>query len=149
MREHSRREAHEREIEPQQVAAEETKQQEQQFVGGKPPPVTDVVDQKHAGATASERAYAEDDHERELKTKVSALVANKFGGDYKKAFAHYDTDGDGAISKGELSDLLSDAGVGSGLTRGIWASKIIEKLDTSADKKIEWSEFEAVFTARA
>src|SRR5258706_10413208 len=114
------------------------------YIGGEVPPV-------HADAaaapvhTASEKAYAEDDHERELKTKVGALVQSKFGGNYKAAFEHYDADKSGSIDKHELVHLLADAGVGSGLTRGTWASRIIEKLDSNADGAIEWSEFESVF----
>jgi hypothetical protein len=123
------------------------------FAGGELPPVhaekpTDVA-AGGAQHTASEKAYAEDDHERELKTKVGALVQSKFGGDYKAAFDHYDADKSASIDKNELVQLLSDAGVGNGLTRGTWASRIIDKLDSNADGAIEWSEFESVFTARA
>jgi hypothetical protein len=85
----------------------------------------------------------EDKNVVELKTKVSALVTERFGGDYKKAFDHYDADKDGGVGRDELMQLLRDAGVGSGLTRGIWASRIIEKLDQAADAKIQWNEFES------
>jgi len=47
------------------------------------------------------------------------LVATRFGGDHCAAFGHYDANGDGKITPGELKALLSDAGFGSGLTR--WA----------------------------
>jgi hypothetical protein len=50
------------------------------------------------------------------------------------------------ISKDELKALLSDAGIGSGLTR--WASGIIEVVDRDGDGGISWAEFEAVFEGR-
>lgn len=91
------------------------------------------------GATAA----APDDNEKELKEKVGALVRGRYGNDYRKAFDHYDTDNDGAVSKDELKKLLADAGVGSGLTRGAWASGVIDKMDKGNDGKIQWAEFEA------
>jgi hypothetical protein len=116
------------------------------IVGGEVPPVHAEVATAPAH-TASEKAYAEDDHERELKTKVGALVQSKFGGNYKAAFEHYDADKSGSVDKNELVHLLAEAGVGSGITRGTWASRIIAKLDANADGAIEWSEFESVFAS--
>ena len=127
------------------VATEEA-QSETKFAGGKPPPVNQGFQEANGTATL---AYEEDANERELKQKVGKLVTSKFGGDYKKAFTHYDADKDGAVGKSELVQLLSDAGVGNGLTRGTWANKIIEKLDSNADQAIEWPEFESVFSASA
>ncbi|NVB83311.1 MAG: EF-hand domain-containing protein [Kofleriaceae bacterium] len=145
MRESSRREViAEREHEAPEI---ETEESHERFAGGRVPPVQSGF--RDGGATASTLAYEEDANEKELKQKVSALVAKKFGGDYKKAFDHYDTDGDGGIGKGELVDMLSEAGIGNGLTRGVWANKIIEKLDGGGDKKVQWGEFETVFRARA
>jgi hypothetical protein len=100
------------------------------------------------GETASELAYeSEDENVKELKSKVGTLVDGEFGGDYKKAFDHYDSDRDGGIHKAELVALLKDAGVGNGFTRGAWASGIIERLDKSTDEQIQWAEFESVFRA--
>jgi Ca2+-binding EF-hand superfamily protein len=82
---------------------------------------------------------------RELADKVSALVGARFGGDYRRAFRHYDASGDGKVSQDELKALLADAGVGNVLTRSAWASGIIAELDTDGDGRISWSEFEAVF----
>lgn len=111
------------------------------------PPVQDEV---HADeSTASQPGEEDDEDTKELKQKVSALVNKRFGGDYKKAFAHYDGNGDDAIDKGELVALLSEAGVGNSLTRSKWAGKIIERLDSSGDLKVQWSEFDKVFRARA
>ena len=89
---------------------------------------------------------ASDEHRQELEGKVAALVAARFGGDYRAAFGHYDADGDGLVSKGELRALLSDAGVGSGLTRWAWADGVIDELDADGDGHISWAEFEAVST---
>lgn len=125
---------------------EQEAESETKFAGGKPPHVGGAFNDASGTATL---AYEEDEHERELKQKVGALVASKYGGDYKKAFDHYDVDKNGAVGKSELMQLLSDAGVGNGITRGMWASKIIEKLDANVDKAIDWSEFETVFRAAA
>ena len=81
----------------------------------------------------------------EVEKKVSALVAARFGGDYRAAFSHYDSDTDGTIRKDELKVLLADAGIGSGLTRWAWASGILDELDKDGDGGISWAEFDAVF----
>jgi hypothetical protein len=122
----------------------EEKEVDTKFAGGKPPPVKEEFNER---SSASDLAYEEDDNERELKMKVSALVAKKYEGDYKKAFEHYAHDGN--VGKGELMKLLSDAGVGNGLTRGVWASKIIDRLDRDNDAAIQWDEFENVFHMNA
>ncbi len=85
---------------------------------------------------------------RELDEKVTALVRARFGGDYRAAFTHYDADGNGTIDKDELKALLSDAGIGSGLTRWAWANGIIQAVDQDGDGGISWAEFEAVFEGR-
>ena len=94
--------------------------------------------------SASQLAFEEDGNVKELKTKVGALVDKNFGSDFKKAFEHYDTDKDGSIAKAELVNLLEDAKVGNGVTRGAWANGIIEKLDQSGDAKIQFDEFQSV-----
>jgi Ca2+-binding EF-hand superfamily protein len=81
----------------------------------------------------------------ELRDKVGRLVRDQFGGDYHKAFDHYDGDvKDGKISPRELTQLLGDAGVGNWLTRSVWASGIIAELDTDRDGSISEAEFEDV-----
>lgn len=85
------------------------------------------------------------EQKQELENKVTELVVSRFGGDYRAAFKHYDTDGNGTISKAELHALLSDAGIGNRLTRGAWASGILAEMDTDGDGAISWAEFEAVF----
>ena len=69
---------------------------------------------------------ASEENKRELEEKVEARVRARFGGDHRSAFARYDADGNGVISKDELKALLKDAGVGSGLTRRAWAKGIME-----------------------
>lgn len=82
------------------------------------------------------------DQRRELEEKVTALVAARFGGDYRAAFDHYDADRDGAINDAELKTLLKDAGVGSGLTRWAWAKGVMDEADTDKNQVISWAEFE-------
>lgn len=97
--------------------------------------------------------------ELELADKVQKLVAEKFEGDYQRAFNFYDTDTltadgkiktgpDGKINKEELKRLLSEAHVGNMVTRGTWADQIIEKLDKDHDKCISWQEFQAIMTPK-
>jgi len=82
---------------------------------------------------------------QELTDKVVKLIADHFGGDWHKAFEHYDNDKrDGKINKTELGQLLKDAGIGNWLTRATWADGIIAALDTDKDGTISGPEFEAV-----
>jgi len=84
---------------------------------------------------------------QELMDKVSRLVTERFAGDYHKAFAQYDSDKDGRISKDELAQLLKDAGIGNWLTRGAWTDGIIAALDKDQDKTISAPEFEAALNS--
>lgn len=81
---------------------------------------------------------------KELKEKISALVQNKFGGDWYRGFNHYaaKNGGTSTVEKEDLLVLLEDAGVGSWLTRGAWADGIIDAADKNKDKSISWDEFE-------
>lgn len=142
MREHARRENVAEHEDVGIETAEETETRTR-FAGGRPPPVGGAF--ADASGTAV-LAYEEDKNVRELKQKVGQLVESRFAGDYQAAFTHYDRDADGAVNKSELVTLLADAGVGNGLTRGVWASKIIERLDANNDRGVQWSEFETVFT---
>ena len=67
---------------------------------------------------------ATEEQRKELEEKVTALVATRFGGDYRAAFGHYGKNGDGKITPGELKALLSDAGIGSSLTRWAWTQMV-------------------------
>jgi Ca2+-binding EF-hand superfamily protein len=90
---------------------------------------------------------ANEEKRREIDEKVTALVKSRFGGDYRAAFARYDADGNGVITKDELKTLLSDAGIGSVWTRWAWAKGIMGEVDTGGDGGISWDEFAAVFEA--
>ncbi len=84
-------------------------------------------------------------HEHDLRERLAALVATRFGGDYKAAFTHYDADRDGMIRKEELKSLLGDAGIAGSWSRWAWAEKIIDELDANGDGIISWPEFASVF----
>lgn len=88
---------------------------------------------------------ASEEQKQAVDDKVTALVATRFGGDYRAAFEHYDADGNGTIDKDELKAPLKDAEIGSGLIRWAWAKGIIGEVDTNGDGAISWAEFEAVF----
>jgi len=90
---------------------------------------------------------ASEQDRQELKDKVAALVHDRFGGDYRSAFRHYDGDQDGKITKAELKTLLSDAGVGNTFTRSAWAGGIIGELDRDDDACVSWDEFESALAA--
>jgi Ca2+-binding EF-hand superfamily protein len=81
---------------------------------------------------------------RELKEKIGHLVAKQFGGDFRRAFDHYDASQDGKIDREELERLLKDADIGTWATRGLWANAIIAELDKDHDLRISRSELEAV-----
>lgn len=137
------------------LAAPETQELErpeeasrERYVEGQSPP-TAASGTGAATSTASQLAYAEDDNERELKAKITALVNRRYGGDYQKAFEAYDPDGDGSIDKAGLTRFLADAGVGNGLTRGAWVKGIIGKLDGNGDSKIQWTELQSMVSASA
>ncbi len=81
----------------------------------------------------------------EVQDKVTQLVAQRFDGDYAKAFDHYDSKPkDGKISAIELMQLLKDAGIGNWLTRDAWVDGIIAELDADHDGTISAEEFKAV-----
>lgn len=85
---------------------------------------------------------------QEVIAKVTGLVNNGYGGDFKKAFDFY-AKGTGKIDEPNVLQILADAGVGSGLgcrvQRYIAAGEIIDLLDTDGDGAIHWGEFNAVF----
>jgi Ca2+-binding EF-hand superfamily protein len=96
-------------------------------------------------------ASQQDQNEIELKDKIQRLLLRKFGNTSResmlKMFNEYDKNKNGNIDKGELEQLLKDADVGNGLTRGAWASGIIKKMDTGSDKSISWKEFDTVINS--
>jgi len=91
---------------------------------------------------------ASDEHKNEIDEKLTALVRTRFGGNYRSAFAHYDSDGNGALDKDELTALLTDAGIGNAFTRWAWAKGIVSEVDRDGDGAVSWAEFEAVFEGK-
>ena len=90
-----------------------------------------------ASASTEER----DGREQELADKLSAVVQDRFGGDYDKAFEYFDKDNDATLNRSELSDALGDIGIGNFITRGMWVDGIMEKLDKSpTDGKLSYDE---------
>lgn len=92
-----------------------------------------------------------DKNQIELQDKIKALLLRKYGNtareSMEKLFKEYDKNKSGDIDKGELEQLLKDADVGNGFTRGAWANGIIEKLDAGRDKQISWREFDSVISS--
>jgi len=89
---------------------------------------------------------ATEEEKAELKSKVSKLVDQKYGGDWDRAFRHYAAKGGSGslVEKDDLLVLLEDADIGNWMTRGAWADGIIEELDSSGDGKISKPEFQKV-----
>jgi len=89
--------------------------------------------------------------EEELVSKVRKLMTERFGGTdvaaRKKLFEAYDKNGDGQVDQDEMKQLLADAGVGNGLTRGAWVRGVIKKLDSDDDKTISYDELERIFAS--
>ena len=86
---------------------------------------------------------AHEAEQQELKQKIGRLIADKFGGDQRKAFQHFDANRDGKIDRAELMELLKEAGIGNWLTRGQWANGILAVLDVDKDGAISAAELEA------
>ncbi|MFT3765786.1 MAG: EF-hand domain-containing protein [Minicystis sp.] len=92
---------------------------------------------------------ATDRNQEELVSKIRGLLLRQTGktdrDSMQKLFKSYDKDGNGRIGSRELEQLLKDADVGNGFTRGMWVDGIIKKLDSGRmDGEISWEEFDAV-----
>ena len=133
----------------QEDAAIETEPQESLQTEQEETPRTRFVGAEGGEIPPVQVAEQEDARVVELKTKVGKLVTKRFEGDYHKAFDKYDADHDGNMTRDEIIELLDDAGVGNGLTRGMWANGILDKLDMNHDRGVSWSEFESVFRGSA
>lgn len=85
----------------------------------------------------------------EIQTKVNQLVTTTYGGDFRKAFDHYDklNTQNGRVASDSIVKMLEDAGVQERALagHGKMAGGIIEEFDKSGDKEISWEEFQAVF----
>lgn len=73
--------------------------------------------------------------------KIQILISNSFSTP-EEAFAFFDGDKDGKLTKKEISELLKKAEI-SGLIRGLVSSKLIEGYDKDGDGLVDWEEFKA------
>ncbi|MDG5493069.1 EF-hand domain-containing protein [Psychroserpens sp. SPM9] len=76
---------------------------------------------------------------KKILNKIQILITNHFNSP-EEAFAFFDKDGDGKLTKSEIKDLLKQAEI-SGFLRGIVSSKLIEGYDKDGDELIDWDEF--------
>lgn len=89
--------------------------------------------------------YEMDAQANEVIAKVKALVATKYNSDYMAAFKSYDLDHNGRLGHKDVGKLLDDCNVGNWLTRGVWATGIINQLDKDRDGTISIPELMAAF----
>ncbi|WP_299123205.1 EF-hand domain-containing protein [uncultured Winogradskyella sp.] len=71
--------------------------------------------------------------------KIQILITNHYSTP-EEAFAFFDKNGDGKLSKKEIVKLLKEAEI-NGFIRGIVSSKLIEGYDKNSDGLINWEEF--------
>ncbi|KAL4087882.1 hypothetical protein PRIC1_012313 [Phytophthora ramorum] len=71
--------------------------------------------------------------------------AKDHGVDLKKSFAHFDANGDGEITRGELKSGLVSLGCFKDMTDGDFDA-LLEQLDEDGSGKIDFSEFRALVT---
>ena len=74
-------------------------------------------------------------------TKIQILISSSFKTP-EQAFAFFDNDKDGKLTKKEISELLKKAEI-SGLIRGMVTAKLIEGYDKDGDELVNWKEFKA------
>lgn len=101
------------------------------------------------GPSFAQSGTATNAQEQELRTKIARLVNRApYHGDLEAAFRAYDRGDDGALNSSELRNLLADARVGNGLTRGLWVDGIIEKMDelpgARRNGKVDWAELQTL-----
>ena len=75
----------------------------------------------------------------QILNKIQILITNHFSTP-EEAFAFFDKDGDGKLTKSEIKELLKQAEI-SGFVRGIVSSKLIEGYDKDGDELMDWEEF--------
>lgn len=79
---------------------------------------------------------------KQIYSKLKILISREYE-DPQKAFEFFDNNKDGSLERKEIKALLKKAEVSRFLS-GIVASKMIQSLDKSDDKKISWKEFKKV-----
>jgi Ca2+-binding EF-hand superfamily protein len=77
---------------------------------------------------------------------VTDYVARVHGGDWQKAFAAADKDGDGRVNAPEIAGVLQLAGVGYSFTRGTISRRVVRRVDGNQDGFVTFSEFLQAFT---
>ncbi len=75
----------------------------------------------------------------DILNKIQILITNHFKTP-EEAFAFFDKDGDGKLTKGEIVELLKKAEI-NGFIRGMVSTKLVEGYDKSGDELIDWHEF--------
>ena len=91
-------------------------------------------------------------HSQELREKLTRVVRERFGGDWRAAFRHFDRNNDLGINRSELKRLLTTARVGGDFTRDMWTDGILDRLDGvegPRDGKIQWREFQSAVSGTA
>lgn len=73
--------------------------------------------------------------------KIQILITNHFNTP-EEAFAYFDKDSNGKLTKKEIVTLLKHAEI-SGFIRGLVSTKLIEGYDKDGDGLIGWNEFTA------
>ncbi|WP_040279928.1 EF-hand domain-containing protein [Psychroserpens damuponensis] len=76
---------------------------------------------------------------KKILKKIQIVITNHFNSP-EEAFAFFDKDSDGKLSKSEIVKLLKQAEI-SGFLRGLVASKLIEGYDKDGDGLVDWKEF--------
>lgn len=82
------------------------------------------------------------DGHRELVARVRTLVAERYGGDWAACFRAY-AEEDGLLSNVEVRAVLRDAGVGTLVTRPLYARAVVAALDADGDGRVSPAELEA------
>jgi hypothetical protein len=82
-----------------------------------------------------------DPRARDVAQRVDRLVTDRFGGDYRAAFQHY-ANGAREVGPAGVRSLLSDAGVGNGLTRGAYVDALMDRFDGNRSGGVSWQEFQ-------
>ncbi len=75
----------------------------------------------------------------DILNKIQILITNHFKTP-EEAFAFFDKDGDGKLTKGEIVEPLKKAEI-NGFIRGMVSTKLVEGYDKSGDELIDWQEF--------
>lgn len=82
----------------------------------------------------------------ELATKLAATVKDRFAGSNEAAFAYYDRDHDGKLSRLEIRAFLTDAGIGNVFTRTMWINGILDSADGDRDGMLTKEELARAWT---